>query len=285
MKIDTNKLADFYAQTNQFLLDSASYRICPGSRAEGWTTNERGGGLVFPLEGSARYTLNGVPYLLRSGMIVHAGPSMKLNKEVVGGKPWRYALIHYRIPEEEKNPSSFYHQHFSIATGIPPKLTEILYRLLESSGAQGSLAALRKKSLFQGLIEEIILSAQKSGLNDENNLVEDAVSFIHEHYHQRFSIAQLAQRYDINPKRFAELFQRHAGISPVRYLTEFRIRRSQELLKSSDCTVTQLAQCVGYEDSYYFSRQFKKITGVSPTEFRTTEKIHLLPEKSPFTYR
>lgn len=57
-------------------------------------------------------------------------------------------------------------------------------------------------------------------------------------------------------------------MSPIHYLIECRIIKAKELLGSPGCSVKQVAECVGYTDSLYFSKAFKKYTGVSPSEYR-----------------
>lgn len=51
-------------------------------------------------------------------------------------------------------------------------------------------------------------------------------------------------------RRFADLFEQHTGMNPSSYLTEYRIRRAKELLRSCDSTVAEIAECVGYVDCF-----------------------------------
>jgi YesN/AraC family two-component response regulator len=62
------------------------------------------------------------------------------------------------------------------------------------------------------------------------------------------------------------------GYSPIEYLTHLRIDRAKELLAHSDIRIKEVSQSVGYEDELYFSRIFKKIAGVSPTQFSDDQK-------------
>ncbi|KTE91477.1 AraC family transcriptional regulator [Desulfitobacterium hafniense] len=59
----------------------------------------------------------------------------------------------------------------------------------------------------------------------------------------------------------------HTGIAPARFLAELRIQRAKDLLQTCS-SVKQVAECVGFSDNLYFSKAFKKQTGVSPSEFR-----------------
>ena len=83
--------------------------------------------------------------------------------------------------------------------------------------------------------------------------------------------------YDLNPviqasgysrSHFHKLFREPTGLSPVGYLHDKRIDRAKDLLRQSQkLSIAEVAHRCGYTDVYYFSRMFRKLTGVSPTEF------------------
>lgn len=68
--------------------------------------------------------------------------------------------------------------------------------------------------------------------------------------------------------QFSYLFKQHTGISPMNYQTEVRMQRACEYLDTSEASIKEIANLLGYEDPLYFSRAFKKCTGLSPTQYR-----------------
>lgn len=68
-------------------------------------------------------------------------------------------------------------------------------------------------------------------------------------------------------------------MNPMKFVTALRIERAKELLKKNDLTVSLVAKEVGFKDLSNFSRQFKKVTGVTPTAYRSTARIESI---SPF---
>ena len=274
MKIDVNQLCEYYTKADIFFNDVVSMQIPSGSIAKNWKTSKKSGGLVIPLGGSACYTCEESAYNICPGMVIHAGPDILLDKEVTGSNKWHYAVIHYQIPETQFDSLPYYNSHFHIPIGINPKLTEILGKLTDSYSSSGSMSVLRCRTLFHNLIEEIVLSADRQSRKSPCAIMENAAEYMKDNCSNRFSIDNLAGQFGMDGKRFSEQFQKYMGMTPVRYLTELRIARAKELLTSCDCLIKQIASCVGYEDPYYFSRIFKKITGVSPSEYQTEKKIH-----------
>ena len=267
MTINVNKLVDYYAGAAISFSDGFSEIVPSGSRERGSRTYHSAGGLLVPLKGSACFTLNGMPYILEPGMIMHAGPDMCLDKEVIGNKIWCYAVVHYQIPEQEHCSSPYYHEHFTFSTGLNTRIMDMTQQLLACEAARSSLAALRSRSLFHHLVEEILLAAKRQLCDNKSELIEDAVAYIYENYSQQLSIAKLAEQYGLGSKQFTRLFQMHTGIAPARFLAELRIQRAKDLLQTCS-SVKQVAECVGFSDNLYFSKAFKKQTGVSPSEFR-----------------
>jgi len=83
------------------------------------------------------------------------------------------------------------------------------------------------------------------------------------------SVADMAARARLSPSRFAAVFRRRFGQPPHRYLRSLRIQHAQLLLRSTDLTVREIAECCGFADPYHLSKAFKAATGSSPRTCRT----------------
>ena len=81
-------------------------------------------------------------------------------------------------------------------------------------------------------------------------------------------ISYYAAHANLSESRFTHLFHEVTGKSPLAYLTEARIRRAEELLSDTSLPVSAIAEAVGVRSPYYFSRFFKKHTGLSPLDYR-----------------
>lgn len=82
------------------------------------------------------------------------------------------------------------------------------------------------------------------------------------------SVQELAGRMNLSPEHFSRVFRKVAGMSPLDYILDIRVSHARHLLMESSLTVGEIADRLGYRDVYFFSRQFKQKTGLSPRFFR-----------------
>lgn len=99
------------------------------------------------------------------------------------------------------------------------------------------------------------------------------VEQVQHHYPEELSLKTLSQRLQMHPNYLGQLFQQEVGASFSDYLNQYRIEKATQLLLHTDQKTADIAFSVGYTDSSYFYRQFKKYTGVSPTEMRSMYRI------------
>jgi two-component system response regulator YesN len=93
-----------------------------------------------------------------------------------------------------------------------------------------------------------------------------------ENFAEDITLSAMANRYNISPSYLSLLFAEKTGKNFIDYLTERRIKKAKELLKHTDLKIYEISNAVGYKDSFYFSNCFKKIAGVSPSEYRESTK-------------
>ena len=99
-------------------------------------------------------------------------------------------------------------------------------------------------------------------------LTRRIIQYIQNHYNEPFSGEVLSREFHFNHIYINRVFKKHTGTTVQRFLTDYRLRMSTELLKSSESSVGEIASLVGFDDLAYFSKLFKKVYGVTPTEYR-----------------
>jgi AraC family transcriptional regulator len=100
--------------------------------------------------------------------------------------------------------------------------------------------------------------------------VEAARSYLDEHYAERVLLEDIGKVASVSPFHLARLFKAHVGTSPHRYLMLVRIDRAMELLCTTELSVSQVGQRVGFASLSHFTMTFRSETGSTPTDFRRT---------------
>ena len=98
--------------------------------------------------------------------------------------------------------------------------------------------------------------------------IDRAAGFIQRHYNESHTVSSLAQQVALSPSRFAHLFRRQTGTTPMKYLERLRIARAQELLLTTGLSISEIGYQCGYDEPLYFSKVFRGSVGRSPRQFR-----------------
>jgi AraC-like DNA-binding protein len=105
-----------------------------------------------------------------------------------------------------------------------------------------------------------------AGLRDPH--VGRALAVIHRDPARHWTLASLAHKVAMSRSAFAEHFMKFVGTPPMQYLTNWRMQIAANQLLSTTDSVTAVAHRIGYESEAAFSRAFKKVVGVAPSEWR-----------------
>ena len=98
--------------------------------------------------------------------------------------------------------------------------------------------------------------------------MEYARRYFNEHYNEPISIQDYAESRNMSVCYFQRNFKQIVNHTPMQYLLTIRVNNAASLLETTDYSMAEIAAIVGYEDPLYFSRLFRKLKGVSPSEYR-----------------
>ncbi|MBR2257237.1 MAG: helix-turn-helix transcriptional regulator [Blautia sp.] len=104
-------------------------------------------------------------------------------------------------------------------------------------------------------------------LRQENRL-QHLLEYIHAHYGEHITLDDLASTAAISKTEVMRCFKSVIGKSPMRYLMEYRLQQAANLLLHTERTVQKIGECCGFEDSSYFTKTFRAMYQVTPTEYR-----------------
>lgn len=98
--------------------------------------------------------------------------------------------------------------------------------------------------------------------------IREAISFIEQNFQNDITVEDIASACSLNRSYFGKIFHDAVGKSPQQFLLNYRMIKAAELLKLSQLSIGEISNSVGYANQLHFSRAFKNIYGVSPSEWR-----------------
>ncbi|WP_342549226.1 response regulator [Paenibacillus sp. FSL P2-0089] len=163
---------------------------------------------------------------------------------------------------------------FRTAAGHAGILQELQTELKQISSSDDGLQYL--KQLYERLWEW-----RSEGADKHRELIDRVKQYIREQYDkEQLSLNDISKVVRVSPSHLSKTFSQATGQTITEFLTATRMDRAKELLKSTGHKTFEIAYLVGYNDQHYFSNLFKKVTGMTPMEFRrqgnTGEQLHTI---------
>ncbi len=125
-------------------------------------------------------------------------------------------------------------------------------------------------ALFHQMVVELARRYAQSSSSSSTALLEmgTVIAYLEEHFAQPTTLEQLAEMANRSVNQFIRVFRQATQLSPMEYLIRLRILKAVHLFQQKNATVTEVASRVGFNDSNYFSRQFKRVMGTTPKDYR-----------------
>ncbi|HHV11116.1 MAG TPA: response regulator [Clostridiales bacterium] len=196
--------------------------------------------------------------------------------------------MQYRSQVVTKNVTAYYKQleecnlsesQQNIAEG------RLLYELIQMEKKQKKLSdkdfqevfqkylqcdSVQKRKLFiVDLIQQAMDIRKSNVINDTDKLIADAKKFMMDHFQdEQLTINSIAASLHVSTSYLSRVFKKRTGMTCIEYITNKRIERAKSFLANTEMKHHQIVQEIGYSNVYYFSVQFKKITGETPGQYR-----------------
>lgn len=149
-------------------------------------------------------------------------------------------------------------------------MLEPLIRMNHSWTEQLSIAATFEEisERLMASLDEFIDAVYMYGVNRGNSNVRTAMDYVRQNYADPISLRDVAKYIGLSSWRTAHIVKEHTGKTVMENILDFRIRRAQQLLARTEMKCTDVCFEVGFNDQSYFTRQFRKLTGVTPSKYR-----------------
>lgn len=93
------------------------------------------------------------------------------------------------------------------------------------------------------------------------------LTYLNTHYSEDISLKKISEEFHLNSSYVSQLIKSETGLTYTQYVTELRIGKARELLKTTDMSLSEISEAVGFNDYFYFIKKFKKETGVTPGKY------------------
>ncbi len=105
--------------------------------------------------------------------------------------------------------------------------------------------------------------------------LQNILTFIDEHFTQRISLEQLADKAGMSPNYFSSFFKKISGINLWDYINNKRINYALNLLRNSNKNILEIAMLCGFNNTTHFNKMFKRVSGMTPTEYRKNTNLFI----------
>ncbi|MDQ6420077.1 AraC family ligand binding domain-containing protein [Paenibacillus sp. LHD-117] len=229
------------------------------------------------LSGRGTFMLNGSKHELGAGDTFLIQPEELVSYESDPDDPWRYRWIAFAGGMAAELVSAAGFQPGSPIANLPDRrraavLYNNIYRTFRNAGASASLQSAGWLQLLMALYRDHRAdNAEDSGIRRQENedIHRQVIHYLSTQYSHPVSIEQMSEALGYNRAYLSRTFKQRAGMSPVSFLLKLRLDKAKLMLRERpELTVEQISASVGLQDALYFSKQFRKQFGQSPTSYR-----------------
>lgn len=183
------------------------------------------------------------------------------------------------FPKEDSNSKWFLNYdeyHFYNNEEIAYLINKVIRICSEKSKEKDVLADLTLKELLVRIMQSQNLKTVNDEIATNNNPLAYVIGYIKANLNEKISIDSLSNKACMSKATFYRLFKRELGISPNDYILAEKMNRAKELLARPGNKIAAISYELGFSDSNYFIRAFKKIVGVTPGAFQMQAIHHLI---------
>ncbi len=269
-------LRNIKRQTNDLYLVHCGMQKCPPD----YTYNHKipnENHLHFVTDGKGELTVNHVSYKIRKNDIFLIPKGAEIHYNADHKEPWTYMWVTFdgEMADEYLQSACLSADSPVIHSTIPTdSYTPLIQSILDANHLTMANEIKRVAYLYE--ILSMLIEAQSTARNADGTYdytadayVDYALQFIKNNY-KTIKVGDIATYVGINRSYLTSLFKKTLNISPQQYLIKVKLSEGARYLKTTDMSVSEIAEAVGYGDSCNFTRVFKQTYGVTPQAYRSS---------------
>jgi AraC-like DNA-binding protein len=232
--------------------------------------------MLYCVQGSGWYQLNDADKCtLRANQWVILPAHVPHKYAADEATPWTIYWLHFAGSQAAALYEYLLENTFVTPVAIPP--TEERFRLFEVLFSQLTLSAtlagmVQASARLPHFLLTLLPATNQPVRPSTAESIAQSIQFMREHLAGNFTVAELATQTGLSASHYSALFRAQVGRPPIVFFNFLKVQEACQLLTYSKLRVKEIANQLGFDDVYYFSRMFTKLMGLSPRQFRQTDR-------------
>lgn len=284
MNTAASSLQQYFFTPDESFLESSVYifwaghRVCDPSHHIGPRVLD-GYKLVFVTKGKGRVSIGGGAFHpLEAGDMFALFPKERYEYQADPDDPWELmwvafsGAISFRLMEELNFTQSDYIRKNIVNSSIKKTLTTLIHALGDREDTN-RLAAIGQFYVLLSYLKQATGHLENSPESAaSSSCVSHATRFIEQNYYIELDVQTLCDYVNYSRSYLSRVFHQETGFTIPEYINKIRMENAMELLRETTLPLREVATSVGINDSFYFSKLFKKFTGQTPREYRLASR-------------
>lgn len=248
---------------------NVGYQRCPPGHRVG--KHPRDHYLVhYVTSGKGIFYSGDTAYHLGEGDMFFIFPGYDVCYEADKTTPWNYYWVAFNGTDAHRilNCTGFSPEHPVLKLDDADVLRNLLVNIYRVRGKTPAADTAMTGHLHLFLSELMSRTGEVQETDDTQDYLIHAVEYIREHYASDIRVEEIASKVGVSRSQLYRAFTQEFGMSPHRYLKQYRINEACALLHRSELSVGAVAVAVGFSDPLYFSRVFREVKGISPSQYK-----------------
>lgn len=180
---------------------------------------------------------------------------------------WRSKIVD-RLQEKKIQPYFELHNDIPSEKAVLDGLKILASIQSEDPGSYPFLAPGIVYSMMQTVANRVEATCTLEFPPDDQVRCRDLMKYFAAHYPERLNLPDIADIFDVTPNTCIKTFRKYIGITPIDYLNLYRMNEACKLLTTTRIKISDIATRVGIQDNSYFTASFKKLLGMTPSQYR-----------------